>query len=458
MESIKKFLANKSIGYYISVGIALISLVLGIVFFATSKGTMPNSAASYVTQSVGIFLLVGGIIEVTFLVLPQYRFIHLITTFMYCLSLATELLIFAPLVAGKANNVEYEGGNFNYHLFYTIAIVLLLAICIVASFVGFFKSEDGLGEEMKISPKNPLKIGVVAACTVIIVGSIVGGKIIENNIRKGLNTAEVDDNDQEIDYSKDPNITDEMKAKAAELNYEFNPKEIIIKEKEPETYDYDNAELKALNTNGSRDGDHHLVYYFEGSYIEGYQGDYTPSYANIYLWEDGMYVGKIKDTTIRGYWYNSTLSSSGKDAEGNDVKDKVVLVSNISKYESMICRESSGFYDLSLYAFIDMGWGQRSMSLYGYYYYPDIATFIKYSDDVEDFKVGDTLDKGKFSTQHVLSNFKYGGVFKASEVSWTWPSGMLDSNNKFVAAGEFELKSKWGEFEATKTIVVKDAQ
>ena len=154
MESIKKFLANKSIGYYISVGIALISLVLGIVFFATSKGTVPNSAASYVTQSVGIFLLVGGIIEVTFLVLPQYRFIHLITTFMYCLSLATELLIFAPLVAGKVNNVEYEGGNFNYHLFYTIAIVLLLAICIAASFVGFFKSEDGLGEEMKISPKN----------------------------------------------------------------------------------------------------------------------------------------------------------------------------------------------------------------------------------------------------------------------------------------------------------------
>ena len=173
---------------------------------------------------------------------------------MYCLSLATELLIFAPLVAGKANNVEYEGGNFNYHLFYTIAIVLLLAICIAASFVGFFKSEDGLGEEMKISPKNPLKIGVVAACTVIIIGSIVGGKIIENNIRKSLNTAEVDNGETEIDYSKDPHITDEMKAKAAELNYEFNPKEVIIKEQEE--YDYDDAELKGLNTNGKRDGDH----------------------------------------------------------------------------------------------------------------------------------------------------------------------------------------------------------
>lgn len=456
MEKILNFFKNKAIGYYLAAFVALFTLVLSIVFFISSKGTFPNSAAGIVTESIGIFLLVGAIIEIIFLMLPQYRFVHLISTFMYCLSFAVEVLVFAPLVAGKANNVEYEGGSFEYHLFYLIALVVILGICIAASFVGFFKSEDGVAEDMKVSFSNKLKLIVVAVSAVVIVGGIVGAKVVEAQLKKTKNIAEVVDDfdDPEPDYRADPLITEEIKAAADEKAYDFDPKSVIIKQQEK--YEFDDAELRNLGYTGTRSGDHHLVYYFEGVYAEGYQGDYSPTYGEIFLWDDGLYGGKIKDQNIKGFWYNSSIRKGSRN--GEDIKDQVVLVSNISRYESMICSKKQGFYNLSLYAYLDMGWGQRSMEMDGYYYYPDVATLIKYKSETENFVVGETLIKGDFATQHVMSNCKYGPVFKSGNVTWTWGSGMIDSNNIFIAAGEFTITSKWNGYTATKTITVKAAE
>ena len=97
MEFLTKFIKNKALGYYFVVANALIALIMGIVFFATSKGTMPNSAAGAVPETIGIYLLAGAAIELVVVVLPQYRFVHLGAVAMYCLSLVKEVFIFAPL-------------------------------------------------------------------------------------------------------------------------------------------------------------------------------------------------------------------------------------------------------------------------------------------------------------------------------------------------------------------------
>ncbi len=444
-----KFLKTKALGYYFVCGIALLSLVFGIVFFVTSKGTFPNSAAGFVTEAVGIYLIITAVIEIVVLIAPQWRFVHLASIFMLFVGFATEALVVAPLIAGKVNNVEYEGGNFNYHLMFTIIFLVLIGLGIAASFLGFYKSEDEVGEDMKSSVKEPVKLGIVAGCAVLVVGSIVAGSVVTNILAKNKSKTK-----EEVIV--DPYLTDEIKqaCAAALAEYDYNPEEVIIKQQAE--YDFNDAELKALGYTDKREG-HHLIYAFEGTYAEGYQGDYSPTYGNIYLWDDGLFGGTIRQTNIRGYWYNSSLKSSGTDEAGNDVKDIVEMVSNISKYEYMQCNEVEGFYNLSTYAYLDMGWGTRSMSLYGYYYYPNATTFIKY-DGEEDFKVGDTLIKGNYTTQRVLANEKYTSVLKTGDVSWTWPSGMLDKNDKFVADGEFEIKSKWGDFEATRTINVKPAE
>ena len=451
MEKITNFLKSKSLGYYFVAGIALLSLVFGIVFFATSKGTFPNSAASIVTDTIGIYLLITFVIEVVVLIFPQYRFVHLVAIFMLFVSFATEALIFAPLVADKVNNVAFQHGDFGYHLFFTIIILVLIALSIAASFLGFYKSEEELAKDMKVNPSQLVKIVAMSACAVIVIGSVVAGSIVTDQMAKNLNKA----GNQEVEED-DPYLTEEIKAICKEKmeEYDYNPENVIIKQQEE--YDYNDADLKALGYGDTRT-DHHLIYAFEGQYAEGYQGDYSPTYGSIYLWDDGLFGGTIRNTNIRGYWYNSSLEDTGVDADGNNVKDGVIMVSNISKYEYMKCDDVAGFYDLSTYAYLDMGWGTRSMSLYGYYYYPNATTFIKYKG-TEDFKVGDTLVKGNYTTQRVLANTKYTSVLKTGDVTWTWPSGMLDSNDKFIADGEFEIKSKWGNFNASRTITVKPAE
>ena len=451
MEFLNKFIKTKALGYFLIVGSALLALIMGIVFFATSKGTMPNSAAGAVPETIGIYLLAGAAIELVVVVLPQYRFVHLGAVAMWCLSLVKEVFIFAPLMAGKINNVEYEGGNFGYHVVYLVIIFILLGVGIAASFLGTYKKEEELAEDMKIKPNNITKIAVTAACALVVVGSVLSSTLIEANLKKKAAGSAVVEEDEE-----DPNITDEIKAAAEAVEYDFKPEEVVIQEQD--SYDYNDSEVKNITTGGNRSG-HYLVYYFEGVYTEGYQGDYSPTYGNIYLWDDGLFGGKIRDANVRGYWFNSS-KEAGTDEEGNPLKDGVVMVSNVSKYESMICtaKGEDEFYSQQCYAYLDMGWGQRSLTLYGYYYYPEVAIFINSPFEKDEFTVGENLNKGDYSAQRVLKNLKYAPVFKNSEVSWTWPSGMLNSDNKFIAAGEYTVSAKWNGFTAERTITVKEAE
>ena len=451
MNFIKKFISNKALGYFLIAGSALLALIMGIVFFVSYKGTMPNSAAGAVPETIGIYLLAGAAIELVVVVLPQYRFVHLGALVMWCLSLIKEVFVFAPLMAGKINNVEYEGGNFGYHVVYLIVIFVLLGVGIASAFLGTYKNEEELAEDMKIKPSNLTKMIVTGACALVVVGSVLSSTLIEANLKKkAAGSAEVEEEEKE-----DPNITDEIKAAADAVEYDFKPEEVVITEQDE--YDYNAADVKNITTGGTR-ADHHLVYYFEGVYTEGYQGDYSPTYGNIYLWDDGLFGGKIRNTDIRGYWFNSS-KEAGTDENGNPLKDGVTMVSNISKYESMICtaKGEKEFYSQQCYAYLDMGWGQRSLTLYGYYYYPEVAIFINSPYEKDEYKVGDTLNKGDYSAQRVLKNLKYTPVFKNSEVTWTYPSGMLNSDNKCIAAGEYTVTAKWGNFTAERKITVVEA-
>ena len=115
-------------------------------------------------------------------------------------------------------------------------------------------------------------------------------------------------------------------------------------------------------------GDINLVYVFEGSYTEGWQGDYIKTYANLYLWEDGIFTGKVGDTAIKGFWYND----SNDDGEADCLR----MVSNYSHYEDIICDSADGFYDYITYVYLGFSWGQRSIDLSGYLAYEPIAIAV----------------------------------------------------------------------------------
>ena len=146
---------------------------------------------------------------------------------------------------------------------------------------------------------------------------------------------------------------------ASSYQYNFGSNSEIVREQE--SWDFNYSGLTSLSY--ANVSDYELVYVFEGIYTEGYQGQYNTYSGSLYLLTNGMYVGKLNSTEIRGYWYNSSLKNS------SNTPDCLNLVSDISHYESIVCTASEGSYQFQALVHFNPGWGEgRAMIMNGYKY------------------------------------------------------------------------------------------
>ena len=468
MEKILGFFKNKSVGYYIAAGLALLALFMGIFFFLTYKSpafpgvedtpTMGNKAEGLVVETIGIFLLAGAVVEIAVLVIPQYRFIQIAAVAMFGLAFMKDMLVIADFFAGIANNVMYNGGHVGLNFFYFIMIALILIVSIVVAFLGFYKKDEEAVADMKNvkGVVNLAKLGGAGAIALaaILVASIVSTDMVKKNASgKNNNNQQSSQEEEEPFVAFDP-ITDDIKSVAEAYDYDFDPTEVVFEEEDE--YDFSNSELNSVPTNASRSG-HNLVYVFEGAYAEGYQGDYSETYGYIYLWEDGLFGGKINDTNIKGYWYNSSKDAPADDpaTEEDESRDCLNLVSNVNRYEFINFERASGFYDWRAHIYLGFSWGTRSMEIAGYMYYPEVALAIDPSSTGTEFKVGEVFDRSGWVADRILKNLNYSAVFKASEVSWTDGTG-IKNGQAFTAAGEYEVTAKWNGLEANIKVTVTE--
>lgn len=439
-------LNNKKVSYFMAAANVLIGLFVAIFFFATYGEAMSNNAGGQAPETIGIFALAGAIVELAVLVVPQYMILHLAGVVMFALGWFKIFILIPAPISDFFNNVTYQGGILPVQMTYFIALAIAVILGVVAAFMGFYKDQAEEDKDFKDvkSPMSLIKLGAAGAVALV--------AIIASSVTAGVMTGTA--NKQQVTESSEEAptwnpITDDLKAVAEAYDYDFDPTSVVIREQD--SYDYNDADLKAVNSNsGNREG-HHLVYYFEGSYAEGYQGDYSETYAYIYLWEDGLFAGKAKDTSFKGFWYNSS-----KTAEEGQV-DCLNMVSNVSGYESIITEETSGFYSKQAYLYLNMGWGNRSIICGGYMYYPEVALFIDagVNGAALNYKVGDKFDTTSWVANRVLKNLEYSSVFKAKEVKWTVPSGKVDASKKLVEAGDFEVKAAWNGLEASITVHVE---
>ena len=468
MEKILGFFKNKSVGYYIAAGLALLALFMGIFFFLTYKSpafpgvedtpTMGNKAEGLVVETIGIFLLAGAVVEIAVLVIPQYRFIQIAAVAMFGLAFMKDMLVIADFFAGIANNVMYNGGHVGLNFFYFIMIALILIVSIVVAFLGFYKKDEEAVADMKNvkGVVNLAKLGGAGAIALaaILVASIVSTDMVKKNASgKNNNNQQSSQEEEEPFVAFDP-ITDDIKSVAEAYDYDFDPTEVVFEEEDE--YDFSNSELNSVPTNASRSG-HNLVYVFEGAYAEGYQGDYSETYGYIYLWEDGLFGGKINDTNIKGYWYNSSKDAPADDpaTEEDESRDCLNLVSNVNRYEFINFERASGFYDWRAHIYLGFSWGTRSMEIAGYMYYPEVALAIDPSSTGTEFKVGEVFDRSGWVADRILKNLNFSAVFKASEVSWTDGTG-IKNGQAFTAAGEYEVTAKWNGLEANIKVTVTE--
>lgn len=463
MEKIKKFFANKSVGYWIACADAILALVLAVVYTATYKGAIGNNAGGQTPETVGIFMFVGFVMQLVVLALPQYGFVNILVIAMYGISFYKEVYLIPDFIAGKLNNVEYNGGNFGLNMFYFIMQLVILVSAIVATFIGFYKNEEDEAEDFKIK-KSGLGIGKVCVGLAVLVAAGVAGSAITSGVQKAeekalaqaLKEAEEKRKEEEekarieAEKKKFNPITDEVRAKAEQKVYNFDPKSVI--KKEQTEWDFSNSTLTGLADSGTREN-HYLVYYFEGSYAEGYQGDYSRTYAHMYLWDDGLFIGKSNDTTFRGYWYNSSIAE-GTDEEGNDIADCLNMVSNTNRYESIITQDCTGFYTKQAYLYLGFSWGTRSIICNGFMYYPEIDIAINMGVENDHvYKVGDDFSVNTLKVYRILKDLNFGATFDNPKATITIPSGMV-VDGQLAAAGEYTITATYNGFETSKTITV----
>ena len=136
--------------------------------------------------------------------------------------------------------------------------------------------------------------------------------------------------------------------------------------KQQDSYNFSSSDLSGLSYGATRSG-HELVYKFVGKYSEGYQGQYNTYDATIYLWDDGLFAGKSNSSEFKGYWYNSSLKN-GQDADGNDICDCLVMVSNTNNFKTIITTPVAEG-QRQAYIYLNPGWGGRSVVVTGYAQY-----------------------------------------------------------------------------------------
>ncbi|MCQ2799884.1 MAG: hypothetical protein MJ228_03895 [Bacilli bacterium] len=454
MKKIKDYLQNKGLGIYLVCANILISLVLILVFLPTYKAALTNGMDAAAPEVIPLLAGAGLLIEAIVLLSPEVRFLQLGAVAMFALAMAKEIFLIAPALADVANNVHYQGGSFETQLVYLIMLFVLVISSIVALFLGLFKNEEEQQAEIKGSFKGKKLIKNGASSAVALVLAAVCGIASFNMGGKSMAV-------------EDPNITPELRKAAEECDYDFDPEAVIVKEQE--SYDFNDATVKGLTYNaditkiGRKDADGndiHFVYIFEGRYAEGYQGDYSETLAYFFLYEDGLFVGNVggQNTQVRGYWYNSSLEG-GYDAEADaDIKDCLVMRSNVNNYDSIITNEATDFYCRYTQIYLGFSWGTRSMVISGYYYYPEIGALIDTGAESLEYHVGDTFSTESWRASRVLKNLKYQKILAENDVKWTIPEGMVDANGDLAKEGIFDITIKYKDWEASKTITVLAAE
>lgn len=243
-----------------------------------------------------------------------------------------------------------------------------------------------------------------------------------------------------------PILTQDIIETANNYKYDFDPKAVSIKKQD--SYDYSNEELSQLQVGEIRE-DHHLVYVFEGAYIDGYYDVNTT--GHMYLWDDGLFAALINETTVKGYWYN-TLTEAGENC--------LVLLSNQTHYEQIIaniCDNECYLYEAEV--FVTLSWGFRNMLIKGYYFYPEVAiSFLDYSHHNFAYKVRDIFNPdNEFTVVRILKDLHYIPTLETEKgfITWDIPDGMLDSSYRLINAGYFTVTAHYKSFSNNLVIEVK---
>lgn len=400
---------GKKTGFYLMIIDAFLALIFGIIFLSTYSNSMANNAAGHVPEVIGICAILSFIIEAVAICIPEHKWIHIGALLSICFSLMKEIYLIPNLIADQINKVEFQGGNFPMNVFYLISLIIIVAISITASFMETVEKE----ERIELNKKNIVRYSCSGG--IIIVASLVSILVV-GSLRNTPTTTTGNQFD----------VVEAFKNRV--IPYDFDPLSVKFTKANNPWSEKSTNEIKSETGDKSYRPGHFLVYQFEGFYAEGYQGNYSKTYANIYLWDDGLYNGKQNNSNIYGYWYNQ--EDTGEDC--------LAMIDTRGTECDMICTKSSSkFYDWITDVKTSLN-GGRSIKVNGYYYYPAIGMYIDTGSDDLKYEYGETIDTTKWTAMQVRNDLRYGPVFDPdNNVTWTIPSSKIEGKHEVKAVWEY---------------------
>ena len=135
-----------------------------------------------------------------------------------------------------------------------------------------------------------------------------------------------------------------------------------------------------------------VVYQFEGSYSEAYQGDYSREYLYINCYEDGLLYGTLGGSGIYGYWTN------------RDRRDREQFVLHILRHGNSEYNDGNydmladpitdegDYYEYSSSFTWNRGWGIRTVLIFGYKYTPIKEMTLDTSEVKTEYVMGERID------------------------------------------------------------------
>lgn len=132
-----------------------------------------------------------------------------------------------------------------------------------------------------------------------------------------------------------------------------------------------------------------VVYVFEGSYSEAYQGNYSRTYLYMNCYEDGSLHAQYGWENYYGYWTN--VDNYGREqlvlhlVRYNDGEY------NNGVYESVVSPYDSAYYEYSS-SVIWNQWGTRTVLIFGFRYSPVTAVTLDTSKVKTEYMLGESLN------------------------------------------------------------------
>lgn len=419
------FLKSKKVGFYIVLADIILAVFLGIFFFATYKNFAPgyggqgmaSNAYANVPEVIGLFIILGAVIDIVALLMPEFLWIHLVAILAYCVSLMKQIYCIPNLIADEINDIHYQGGSFPLNLAWLIIQIVIIASAIVAIFLGFIEQkEEEERKKEKIAGKKLIKVVSGGAAIVVAFAVVMTSYgVIASNVKSGSGA------------KGEATFAERVKARVKDfesevVDYDFDPASFKLTEEENEY----STKVSSINSvvgsynqdqvrKDSDDNEIHKVYTFEGSTAEGWQGDYSLKIVRITLWEDGLYNGNANGNALSGYWYNV-------DEEGEDC----LMLISADGTKNMVGSKLSGaesYYEWLVDVKASYN-GGRLIKGNGVKYYPLIGMFVDTgSDKTPQYKVGAEFDISDWTCMQVRNNLAAGSIFDAEhEVSWTKPN------------------------------------